>query len=715
MTMAATARWWTLDAGTDWRARVSDNLVVDSRDALTIRALTGRAEPMAPSNAIRPCRCPSGLAADGRGRLLVIDAATAQVTAAASHKEDVWPTVGGEGLAPRRFRAPRGLAVLPSGALAVADTGNHRVQVFAGTTATLVQLFGAADALGRPKPGARPLEFNQPWDVAADRRGRLYIADRGNARVQCVAADGRWRGDLGTGFLRAPVRLAAGCHRTLAVVDAGLNAVLVFTPGRPLPRTLPVQEPASVAFGAAGSLFVGDQRGTVHTFAESSPGSGRYEFVGSAPTGLPRAIIALALFGVPRRLALLVEAPTAEEIAIESNADSDDLSRTLWTLDPTGGRALQGVLLTEAIDSGREGHRWQRVRVQAEVPSGTTVEVESATSEEAQPGVELTWVRCVTTGESNPDCLVQSTPGQYLWLRLRLRSNGRVAPAIHRIDVSLGQAGYLQYLPAVFQEDDESRRFLERFLAIFQSGFDDLSALVDCLGDLFDPWRARADHLPWLAGWVGLIVDPTWSEAELRSQLAGAVQGFRRRGTADGLQASIRAYADVEARIVEHYRLRQLLRLNEAAPLDGSAPLWSPARTQRLQLGSYSQLGRFRLTSHPEPAIEALEWAAHRFTVLFDADPYSVADTAARVARVVARDKPAHTDATICPVFPRMRVGIQARLGVDASVGDISYTVLSRLATLNYDTVLGCSDHERSLAAYGAALGPRVGATTRMA
>jgi len=62
-----------------------------------------------------------------------------------------------------------------------------------------------------------------------------------------------------------------------------------------------------------------------------------------------------------------------------------------------------------------------------------------------------------------------------------------------------------------------------------------------------------------------------------------------------------------------------------------------------------------------------------------------------------------------------LRVGVQARIGVDASVGDISYTVLSRLATLNYDTVLGCSSHERSLAAYGTALAPRVGATTRVA
>jgi phage tail-like protein len=327
----------------------------------------------------------------------------------------------------------------------------------------------------------------------------------------------------------------------------------------------------------------------------------------------------------------------------------------------------------------------------------------------------VAWSTCLRAGERNPDCLVQSGPGRYLWLRLTLRSNGRLAPAVRRLTVSVGRSGYLQYLPAVFQEDEESRRFLERFLAMFQSGFDDLNALVDTLGDLFDPHRTPAEHLPWVARWVGLLVDPEWSEAELRAQVAGAVRNYGRRGTADGLQASIRAYARIEARVVEHFRLRQLARLDAAAPLDGSAALWSPARTERLQLGSYSQLGQFRLTSRPEPAIEALEWGAHRFTVLFDAEPYSVAEVAARVARVVMREKPAHTEASICPVFPRMRLGVQARLDIDASVGDISYMVLSRLATLNYDTVLGCSAHEDALAAYGAVRNPRVGDTTRVA
>jgi phage tail-like protein len=709
-------RAWTLDAGTDWHARVRANLDIDVTDALTIRALTGRADPLPAGGLVGLKQCPTALTADCDGTLVVLDAGSATLGRVGRRCEAAWVTVGGDGTSPRQFRSPRGVALLPSGALAVADTGNHRVQVFAPATETLVHSFGRHDRLGAPRRGSGPLEFDAPWDVAADRRGHLFVADRDNQRIQVIAADGQWRCDLGADYLQRPVRLALSPSGALAVVDSGLNVVLVFTMSRKLPRMLRLPDPTSVAFGRDGRLFVGDRRGSVHSYAESPSGSGRYELVGTAATGITRPIVAMAVYGQPARLALIAEAASDDELRLQPDMPADDAARTLWTVDMAGGRALEGSVITDVIDSGRDRHRWQRVRIDAEVPRGTTVRVESATADDGAIAFDqLVWNRCIETGANNPDCLVQSAPGRYLWLKVVLRSNGRVAPSLRRITVSLGTSSYLQYLPAVFQEDEESRRFLERFLAIFQSGFDDLGQHVETLASLFDAHRTRARFLPWLAQWIGLIVDPAWSEAELRSQVAGAVQRYGRRGTVDGLQDAVRAYANVETRVVEHYRLRQLARLGETSMLDGSVAPWSPAHTQRLQLGSYSQLGEFRLISNPEPAVEALAWGAHRFTVLFDADPYSVSESAARVARVVERDKPAHTDASICPVFARMRLDVQARLDIDASVGDISYLVLNRLATLNYDSILGCTDHERTLSDYGTARRPRLGSTTRLA
>jgi DNA-binding beta-propeller fold protein YncE len=56
-----------------------------------------------------------------------------------------------------------------------ADVNNHRVQKFTGAG-------GFLEAWGQP--GAGPGEFNGPSGLAVDAAGRVYVADRGNHRVQ---------------------------------------------------------------------------------------------------------------------------------------------------------------------------------------------------------------------------------------------------------------------------------------------------------------------------------------------------------------------------------------------------------------------------------------------------------------------------------------------------------------------------------------------------
>jgi len=167
--------------------------------------------------------------------------------------------------------------------------------------------------------------------------------------------------------------------------------------------------------------------------------------------------------------------------------------------------------------------------------------------------------------------------------------------------------------------------------------------------------------------------------------------------------------------VLEHFRLRRWPSLDEnGVEVEGGAPLWSRDIYQRLQLSSYSQVGRFRLTGLPEPAMEPYEWGANRFSIFFLADPYSVDDARKRIGEVVEREKPAHAEAALCPVFPRLRVGVQARVGVDTVVGTVSHLVLNRMATLGYDSVLSGSPEERTLRALGSAVRPVVGSTTQV-
>ncbi len=752
-----------LDGVAGWRMQVHEGVTLTpSQGHWTLEPLPGQAERLIALPLQEAAfRCPAALAEEACGGLLVADAALHRVKRLAtgcSGPVVTLPFGGGPGSAPRRLREPRGVAALPGGVVAVADTGNHRLQGFAPVTWALLWVLGAGDR--RPRAGDRPLEFDRPWGLAAAPCGALWVADRGNRRLQKIRPDRRSAEIVGAGELVDPTDLAVAPDGRVAVADPGAERVVLYSPsGRQLDVLEGLQLPSSVAFGAGGRLYVGDgigrvhvfvpelapagggrpgRRGTVHACGDHGPTTARpsreeavsWRRVGSGVTGLDGAIVDLLWSREGDLVALVKTRPVNP---------GDRLTRTLWRIDPAAayagapprpsGRRDRGSLVTEALDSGIEACVWHRVELDAAVPPGTSIEIDSFTSEvdppaagdPADPGFPH-WQRGVLAGAFDsarlpayPDCLVQSAPGRYLWLRLRLRTDGLATPELRSLEVSYPRRSYLRYLPAVFQEDDESRRFLERFLAIFQTPLEDLNGRLDRLWQLYDPAAVPAPHLRWLAAWLAVVVDPEWPAAKLREVIGRAVAAYKLRGTAPGLEQALRDYAGVEdGAVLEHYRLRRWPALSLAARLDGSARLWSRDFYQRLQLSSYSQLGYFRLTEDPEPALEPLDWGAHRFSVLFPADPYRLEETRRRVAAVVEREKPAHTTATLCPVYPRLRVGVQASVGLDARVAGVSHLVLNRLATLSYDTVLACSPAELALGRLGATSRPRAGVSTRL-
>ena len=160
--------------------------------------------------------------------------------------------------------------------------------------------------------------------------------------------------------------------------------------------------------------------------------------------------------------------------------------------------------------------------------------------------------------------------------------------------------------------------------------------------------------------------------------------------------------------------MRQWASLPAEQPLCGGLRLWSRGVYDRLQVGEHTRVGRFHLMDTPAPDLEPLTWGVNRFRVFFPANPYEAAEVAQKVQQVVEQEKPAHTEAIVCPVLPRLRLGVQSTLDIDAAVGGVSYLVLSsttatNLSTLGYDTILAGSKPEREMDELGVALRPHVG------
>jgi phage tail-like protein len=94
---------------------------------------------------------------------------------------------------------------------------------------------------------------------------------------------------------------------------------------------------------------------------------------------------------------------------------------------------------------------------------------------------------------------------------------------------------YMRYLPAIFHDDD----FLSRFLQILEQVWEPLEQRQDHIDAYLDPATCPAEWLPWMASWFGIVLRPHWPEARKRAFLAHAVDVYRWRGTAYGLERVI--------------------------------------------------------------------------------------------------------------------------------------------------------------------------------
>ena len=134
----------------------------------------------------------------------------------------------------------------------------------------------------------------------------------------------------------------------------------------------------------------------------------------------------------------------------------------------------------------------------------------------------------------------------------------------------------------------------------------------------------------------------------------------------------------------------------------------------RLQLDRFSRVGSFQLLDSDDPLRDPFHHLAHRFTV-FVPLPRGGDDVELRtLERIVELAKPAHTLGTVKVAEARLRVGIQAFVGVDTLIGRYPEGVALGDARLRQGTVLGPSADERHSPTLRIGVRSRVGSTTAL-
>ena len=220
---------------------------------------------------------PEGVALDAAGNLYIadtLDHAVRKVTTDGTITTIAG--FGGQGFGgdggpatSARLMLPRAVAVDVAGNVYVADTGNHRVRKI-DPLGVITTVAGngetAPDVEGGP---ALSVPLSDPRGLALDRAGNLYIADTGHNRVRKVSPDGVittiagngtccYSGDGGIATaaqLNQPWGLAVDVAGNVYVADSGNSAVRVL---HAISSTLRVNAVTNAASNLAGAVAPGE-------------------------------------------------------------------------------------------------------------------------------------------------------------------------------------------------------------------------------------------------------------------------------------------------------------------------------------------------------------------------------------------------------------------------------------------------------------------------
>ena len=217
-------------------------------------------------------RDPYGLALDSSGNLYVADKAndTIRMVTASGVVTTLAGTPGGVGTtdgtgAAAQFNQPVGLAVASGGVIYVADSANHTIRKIA-SGGVVTTLAGAPGKAGYIDATGGSAEFNQPYGIAIDGSGNLYVTELGNNTVRMVTSGG-------------VVTTLAGTAGSAGSTD-GTGTAARFN------------QPIGIAIDASGNLYVADSTnntirkiasgGVVTTLAGSPGSAGTADGTGSA-------------------------------------------------------------------------------------------------------------------------------------------------------------------------------------------------------------------------------------------------------------------------------------------------------------------------------------------------------------------------------------------------------------------------------------------------
>ncbi|CAI6081419.1 phage tail protein [Cohnella sp. JJ-181] len=358
------------------------------------------------------------------------------------------------------------------------------------------------------------------------------------------------------------------------------------------------------------------------------------------------------------------------------------------TLAMAGAGSLEGYWLSYAFDSADRETVWHKFTMEADIPDGTQLRVRyfaddagvrsiagsiqriddwigraDLSPSEKLKGLSGFWSEPVV----NPtDSLFFGAKGRYLWMLVEWIGSERSTPAMRRMRVYFPRETLLSYLPAVYQQESGGKSFLERYLALFGTLFDEMESRIDGVARQFDRETVNGGQLRWLASWLGLDTHEYWSDDAIRRLIRAAPDMYRHRGTRRGIELAVETMTGMKPLIVEPAQYKALRERGDWREiidrLYGSDPF------------------TFSVLLHPDQARSDMEKVLLR--------------------QLVDDVKPAHTEAKLEWLQPWMYLDLHTYLGVNTVLAEPSIFTLGDGRSMPNDTLIVDANMNRRLDAH---------------
>ncbi|MDR0469834.1 MAG: hypothetical protein LBH09_07675 [Peptococcaceae bacterium] len=334
-----------------------------------------------------------------------------------------------------------------------------------------------------------------------------------------------------------------------------------------------------------------------------------------------------------------------------------------------------GVFYSRLLDSREKETVWHRIVAESESLGDASIRFTFYASEERRVRVgdgvydledfirdpERSWQEKedaflpykVKTMFNPADALLHEAVGRYLWFCAELYGQGAESPVLSRIKVYLPVLSWMSYLPEIYQTDSGSKSFVERYLYIFQSLYEDMEREINRVARYFDPDVVDSEFLQWLAEWIDIDDAYIWREDQLRYLIRNGMRIYKKRGTRQALSEMVELYLGEKPYIVENFQLEGY---------EGDASL------SGLVAGLYGA-------------------NSYYFTVVVSENAVPSTKEHKTLLRIIESAKPAHVEANVVVLKPYIFLDKYSYLGMNSVLGQYRPATLDGFSAVPFTGV----------------------------